>query len=928
MSSPERHSVRETRFVVGIDLGTTNTAVSYVDLESETRAVEQFAITQLIDAGEVGAPELLPSFCYLPGPHELPGGALELPWDADLEYAVGVFARERGGAVPGRLIGSAKSWLAHAGVDRTKGILPWHGDLGDDALSPVQVSRYYLGHIRAAWDSRFGAKRDCNGTPCVLSEQQVILTVPASFDEAARELTVAAARDAGLDNLVLIEEPLAAFYSWLWQHETTWQDGLTEGETVLVVDVGGGTTDFSLIRIENDYTLRRTAVGDHLLLGGDNMDMALARQVEATWNTRLAPKEWSLLCQECRRAKERLLADDAPESVKIGIAGAGSSIVAGTRTHVLERSTVVAAIRDGFFPAVSTDTAPPTKGSGIRAMGLPYASDAAVTRHLLQFLRLATGTVHGEPNEFVQPSHILFNGGALLPRVLRQRIAGVVGQWCGLQAPVAELEARDLNLAVSRGAAYYGLVRLGSGVRVKGGIARAYYLEVGTGAESQLVCVMPRDTEEGIPLQLQDQAFRLVTNQPVRFPLFCSATRLGDRLGQVLTDRDEISELPPLQTVLTYGRKSQDELDVCLASMLNEIGTLDIWCATPDDQHRYPLSFDLRAPAGNSVPETGGVTVEQERIEAGVLALRRAFRDGDRLPQVNRDLEDAVGVQRAEWGLLLLRTLADELIKHPDMRTVTPRHEARWLNLVGYCLRPGFGAAGDEWRMRELWKVWHAGPLSGRNPQVAAEWWVCWRRVAGGLRAGHQQHIGSGLLKELVPKSVERLGPRKRGVQEAAEMWRCLGAMERLSPKAKAQVIRAVLRPKQKLEPYHLWVVARLGARVLMYGPENGLIPAAKLEPLLTGLLQRAGRGKPQRMALFAVASLCRLCGLREFDIDDRIRGKARGLLQGTEAPEEWVAQLDAVRASSRAYESEAMGDALPLGLSMGERRTSSTKQH
>ncbi|MDX9979181.1 MAG: Hsp70 family protein, partial [Lentisphaeria bacterium] len=388
MSSATRSAStqRPTRFVVGIDLGTTNSSVCYVDTEGEP-GPRQFAIPQLVAAGEVGASELLPSFCYLAGTAELPTGALELPWDRQADHAVGVFARIQGAAIPERLVASAKSWLAHAGVDRTRGILPWGSELGGQMVSPVAVSARYLGHIRSAWDHAFSHLRDREGTPCVLAEQQVVLTVPASFDEVARQLTLDAASQAGLGQVVLIEEPLAAFYSWLWHHEADWRSLVDENETILVVDVGGGTTDFSLVRIEPGFSLRRTAVGEHLLLGGDNMDMSLAREAEAAWGAKLGPREWSQLCLECRRVKERLLAADAPASADLAVAGQGRSLIASTRTHTFAREQVVERIREGFFPPLAADAPDPERSRGMRQMGLPYASDPAVTRHLLRFLR-------------------------------------------------------------------------------------------------------------------------------------------------------------------------------------------------------------------------------------------------------------------------------------------------------------------------------------------------------------------------------------------------------------------------------------------------------------------------------------------------------------------------------------------------------------
>jgi molecular chaperone DnaK (HSP70) len=898
-----------SRYIVGIDLGTTNIAVSYVDTELD-RQIRPFPVSQLVSAGEVDSADMLPSFCYLPGEHELPPGALELPWNQNATFAVGIFAREQGAAIPGRLVSSAKSWLAHGGVDRTSGILPWGGDLGEAALSPVTVSGYYLSHLRAAWDAQFAGQSDRDGTPCVLAEQLVVLTVPASFDEVARELTVRAAREAGLQHLVLLEEPLAAFYSWLGTHEESWQQTLEAGSTVLVVDAGGGTTDFSLITIEEGGTLRRTAVGEHLLLGGDNIDMALARTVEASWKTKLGPREWSILCQQCRQAKEKLLSVDAPAEVKVVLPGSGSSVIGGGRSQVVTRQMLTEILLDGFFPELESTAASPARRAGIRTMGLPYVEDPAVTRHLLAFLRRASQSSSEGP---VQPNWILFNGGSLQPGILRRRLSEVVGSWAPAGEPIPELDSDNLNLAVSRGAAYYGLVRYGKGVKVKGGIARAYYLEVHGTEKTELLCVMPRDTDEGHVVKLAAHKFHLAANQLVQFPIYASSTRLRDRAGDIIADRAELTELPPLQTVLNYGKGQQKLLEVQVGSMLNEVGTLEVWCQTSEGHHRYPLSFNLRS-AQTDPPSAPEIILEADRIDAALAILQETFAGNEKPAGINRNLTEALGLPRQEWGLSLLRKLADDLLANPASRLRTPQHEARWLNLIGFCLRPGYGAAGDEWRLRQLWKLWHAGP-SVKQPQVLAEWWTCWRRLTGGLSLGQQQHVANSLMGQLIPKkSGEKLGPKKAGAQEAAEMWRCLGALERLPVETKLRILKALVQAPGKRDAAQFWVIARVGARRLLYGPENTIIPADRLQKLLPSLFRMVETANT-RQAYFAVASLCRRCGVRGLDIADEPRQTATLLLDRQSVPEEWRAQLAEVRHDSRDYQGEVAGDTLPLGL-------------
>ncbi|MBR5026089.1 MAG: Hsp70 family protein, partial [Victivallales bacterium] len=666
--------------------------------------------------GETAAETLLPSFCYLPGVHDLPENALSLPWDRSPKLAVGHFAREQGARIPERLIGSAKSWLAHAGVERTKPILPWGGELGDQMLSPVDASAQYLDHLKHAWDQRFAKIKDEDGTPCLLHNQQVVLTVPASFDETARELTVQAARKAGLSKLTLIEEPLAAFYAWLAANQNDWKQKVSVGDVVLVVDIGGGTTDLTIVEIEDDYTLRRKAVGEHLLLGGDNMDMTLAHIAETSWKTKLPQRQWSRLCQECRRAKEKLLSEDAPETMQVAVAGEGSSIFASLKTSDFKREEIQSAILDGFLPFVEIDSPPPERRRGIQSMGLPYAADAAVTKHILSFLKFAGKTLHN-PAPIALPNKILFNGGALIPPILRQRIRDVVANWNGGAIP-DELESADFSLAVSQGAAYYGLARRGEAVRVKGGIANAYFLEVAAQDGKRLLCVMPRDTDEGVVRQLPD-TFLLQANTPVSFPLHASATRLEDKLGDVVEDSDDITPLPPLQTILRFGRKTdKTDLKVTLSSQLNEIGTLDVWCETVDKSHRFPLSFVLRGTAQN---DAGGPLREDIIDEAHAVKalsfIEEAFaQDAQSLnASFMTKLEEILDAPRGEWGAPILRRMADLLLQHTEWRTATPAHEARWLNLTGFALRPGTGRAGRGAPLRFRDHLGHRGRVSGHR---------------------------------------------------------------------------------------------------------------------------------------------------------------------------------------------------------------------
>ncbi|NQZ57244.1 MAG: Hsp70 family protein, partial [Lentisphaeraceae bacterium] len=374
--------LHDSRFIIGIDLGTTNSVVSYVDRQSADKEVLDFPVMQHIATAELDFYAALPSFCYLPLPHEKEGDALNLPWRGDKNYVCGLYARNHGSGIPERFIASAKSWLAHKGVDRLANILPWGSEIPiEEKLSPVAVSRIFLNHVREGWNHKFAKTKDKDGNPCTLEESQVIVTVPASFDEAARELTVKAAKDAGFKHLTLLEEPLAAFYAWLAKTEN-WQEQISEGESILIVDIGGGTSDFSLVQYEEGSNLRRTAVGNHLLLGGDNIDMALAKTVEVQLKKKLAPREFSILCQRCRQAKEELLDPNGKEEVSIAVSSGGSSLVGGTLTGKLTKENVLDIIMNGFYPLISKDAPLPDRKAGIRDLALPYERDPSISAHL------------------------------------------------------------------------------------------------------------------------------------------------------------------------------------------------------------------------------------------------------------------------------------------------------------------------------------------------------------------------------------------------------------------------------------------------------------------------------------------------------------------------------------------------------------------
>ncbi len=606
-----------TKYSVGIDLGTTHCVLSYVDLskDDEDLTQEVMAIPQLTSPGVVENKQQLPSFLYLAHDAEISEGSTTLPWTAKPDYLVGDIARNLGSKTPIRLVSSAKSWLCHAGVDCKEPILPSEAPEEVGRVSPFQATKSYLSHMKDAWD-----KQHPNAA---LADQDLIITVPASFDPAARELTAEAARSIGLNQALLLEEPQSALYSWIDNSLGDWRNHVSVGDVILVIDVGGGTTDLSLIAVteqEGNLELTRVAVGDHILLGGDNMDLALAYTVKAKMEkdggSRLEAWQIQALTHACRDAKEKIFNDSSVNNVPLVVPSRGSSLIGGTLRTELTREEVDSVLVEGFLPKVSASDRPVSRPrSGLRTKGLPYAQDAGITRHLAGFLAKQLAATNDlehvelpENASFLHPTAVLFNGGVLKADALSERLLNVLNSWLTTeQAPEARLlEGADLDLAVAKGAAYYGVVRQGKGVRIKGGTAASYYVGVesampaipGMAPEIEAWCIAPFGLEEGTQEELPDDEFGLVIGEPVRFRFFASNIRREDNVGSRLdywTD-EELEELDEIEITLPEeGRNAGEVVPVHLSAAVTEVGTLELHAVSQQDDHRWKIEFDVRA---------------------------------------------------------------------------------------------------------------------------------------------------------------------------------------------------------------------------------------------------------------------------------------------------------------------------------------------
>ncbi len=952
--------------IVGIDLGTTHCAMAAVDPSVGPSApVVDVPVPQLVREGEVSARALLPSCVYLPAEGELPEGSLRLPW-GESPSPVGEFARVQGARVPGRVVASAKSWLCHAGVDRQAPILPWGAPPDVAKLSPVEAQAKILGHLSSAWEDLHPDKP--------LRAQEVVLTVPASFDEAARALTVSAARQAGFEKFTLLEEPQAAFYDFTARHRADLATALSGVRLVLVADVGGGTTDFTLVHsavLPEGPVLRRLAVGEHLLLGGDNMDAALARLCEgklASGGKRLSATQWTQLLAAARVAKEQLFGEAPPPKVGVSIVAGGSRLVGGALSTELLRDEAERAVLDGFFPLVPIDARLQRSArAGLTELGLPYAQDPAVTRHLAAFLRehapaawAALGEAPPHEGAVPRPDALLLNGGVFNSPRLAERLQDAASALFPGAPRIPLLGHQSLELAVARGAAYYGLARRGFGLKIGGGAARAYYVQLASGAAPSgtaaaapsggaparadasgpgaagedeaaagegppCVCLIPRGFDEGESVDLKGRGFALTLGRPVAFQLHSTTADRIDKPGDIVPlDEASFRPLPPIHTLLKGASAPGGTVPVHLRATLTEIGTLELWCVSDVADERWRLEFELRGRA-----ERGGLSVTESmpaRFGEASALIGKVFGHKP-LPGVGpkdvknllRSLEKALG-PRESWRVPLLRELWSALYAGAAKRRRSADHERVFFQLTGFSLRPGFGYPLDEWRAEETFKLFADLVQFHGDKPVWIEFWVMWRRVAGGLPEAAQRALWDYLrphLERRVPPEVKAAGKLKGIVPEGLdEMVRAAASLEHLGPGDKVELGRWVgqrLVHKDTTGGPWAWALGRLGARVPLYGSGHRTVPPEVAEEW-TRLLLSAGLSKTDG-APFAVAQLARLTEDRTRDLDPQLREEVAAALAAANAPEAWRRMVTEVVRLEAADEARALGDTLPAGL-------------
>lgn len=956
------HSSRPTH-AVGIDLGTSHTVVASVPLDGATGDIALLDIPQRSTAGELVAQSLLPSVRYQAAKGEL-GEAWQQPWppqgaDEAAPAVIGRWARDLGAAVPGRLVASAKSWLSHTGVDRTAPILPWGA--GDDVVkvSPLVASSSYLAHVRTAWDRAY--------PEAPLHQQAVVLTVPASFDEGARALTLEAAQLAGLPRVQLLEEPKAAFHDWLVLQGDELAAQLADSRLVLVVDVGGGTTDLTLIRVGASAdgslpTLTRTAVGEHLMLGGDNMDLALAHQLESAFageGQKLPAQRFAQLVQRCRMAKEQLLAQNAPEQIGITLLGGGSKLMAATQSVTLTREQVLQSVVDGFLPVVQISDMPARRQGALRGFGLPYPADAAISRHLAQFLARHAGAE--------LPDTVLLNGGVFHAHAIVQRLTDLLTQWRG--SAVRVLHNPHPDWAVARGAAAYGLAQhqhqqqaaqalqesqsnppqtqsqitqtaIKSEVsrivpRIGGGSARSYWLLLPGKKEEapQGICLLPHGTEEGVRMVLSGRRFALKLGQAVRFNLLAnSQSHAPVQAGQIapLTG-DGWVELPPLATVLPAPEgRSAAQVEVQLQACMSEVGTLEVRCvAVQDAGQSWLLPFAVRGAvtaetiAGCPDPQSAEAQKQSNSVATklpdAVALIDRIFGTqaqevtAKEVRQLRQSLERVLG-PREGWELGLLRALFDALLARARRRRRTADHERVWFNLAGWCLRPGVGAELDGWRIDQIWALYGQGLGHAKEAANWTEWWVFWRRVAAGLNEARQMELLEDVAGHM-QKAVQQNTRGKSSHGSYDDMLRLFAAMEAVPWQYRQEMgqwmLQRLRREDETVQTW--WAIGRLAARQSLAANAHLVMPPEAALEFLNATLAQDWR--KNETAMFAAVQMARMTGDRARDLPDAVRAQVLEKMRSSGAPERWMAMVEQVVQMEAEDHRRSLGDSLPPGL-------------
>jgi molecular chaperone DnaK (HSP70) len=959
--------ISHSKFLVGIDLGTTHTVVAYqqkatANTKTSDSKTKIFEIFQLIAPGTVAKRALLPSFRYHPANGEIADSDLALPWRASNRLCetnavvIGEWARTLGAKVDGRLVSSAKSWLSHDKVDRTAPILPWGNDSREDGtnniykVSPLHACASYLDHIHQAWNHEYPESP--------LNNQHIVITIPASFDEGARSLTLEAAKLAGLDSILLLEEPTAACYDW---HQRTAaidntlpktllssnQHSVSHKNNILICDIGGGTTDLALIQAkvcDDQLSLNRIGVGNHLMLGGDNIDLALAYHVEQqllnqdnTTKKKLSVAALSQLVQQTRMAKETLLGNDAPDTAQVTILGSGSKLIGASKKITLDKRLVHNIALDGFFPTVGFDQTLTKKANALQDFGLPYENDAAISKHIAQFIRQHCQDSHTQ-SKTTLPSTLLLNGGVFNSPLIKQRLLAQLALWSGDdQTEVQVLENPHPNLSVALGAVAYAQLKFDSSaeksIKIGGGSARAYFLKLSQGdlnhEHAQGICILNKGCEEEVDVELPHRVFELIVGEPVKFSLVSSNADQAFNVGDLVSlNAENFIQLPELSTAIKMeNSQTNHRVKVSLSTRLTDVGVLDMHChslSTPT-QH-WQLAFTVRK---NSEPTTDKFDDTNQhlahKIEDAKAFIEHAFKDHSTTNKFNaikslrKQLETLFG-HRDTWSSDLARALFDCFLNHKKSRRRSEQHEQIWFRLAGFLLRPGFGYTLDDWRIDQIWPLYAQGLQYKKSTQAWADWWTFWRRAAGGLNAAQQQTIFTDIQPFVDFENANKRKITETGEQRSInDIILLLGALEHLQIDDKIDGVNSLLQrcglPKANNLQTYWWAIGRLCARTPFYGSIHSVIDAEDMQALLPYWLDSDWKKHP--FIAFATVMMSRKCGDRLRDLDNESRQLILDKLSKSAVSNTWIQMVTNVTELDEVQSKKIYGDALPSGLTL-----------
>lgn len=905
-----------SRYAIGIDFGTTNSCCAFIDLKQQKKSIEFFKIPQLVESGEIAERTLLPSFVFIPEKHEKESGMMALPWDDKIGYCVGELARRRSVTSPGRTVSSAKSWLCNSRIDRKSPVLPWTQTDESIKISPFEAVKRILSHIRDAWNYKNPLEEQR------FEKQDIVLTVPASFDDSARELTVEAAAEAGLSGISLLEEPQSAFYFWLSNHELMWKKELRGIGSAIVCDVGGGTTDFTLISAEttsDDVILKRTAVGDHLLLGGDNMDMSLALMAEKEYvggTSKLGTASWAALSSECRAVKERLLSENAPEYATVTVLGRGSSIMRSAISARISREGCLNSVIDGFFPEASFEESR-KQAPGLSEWGLPFQKDPRITAHMADFIKS-----HLKDGSF--PDAVLFNGGVFRSDALRERMLKQLEQWAG--RPVRLLESSDLDLAVAGGAAYFALVRTGEGVRIGGGSPRSYYVRIGTGSDEGYLCLIPKDLMTETVQEIKERVFSLKLDFPVSFSIFSSNRREDDLTGDIIDSSEDLTPLPPLFAVMPKTEKKEKTRDVYLKSVLTEIGILELFCAAESGNGEWKLRFGVARDEINAkkaeedaAAASVGHKLDPELVERTRETVIASFdkKSAGRHENLLQEIESIWDIPREQWHISLNRLIFDALLETSSRRKIDPKSEGSWFNAAGFVLRPGFGYPLDEWRIGQAEALIPRWLQHNKEQKNRAEWHIFWRRCAGGLSGEAQRtlfdRVSSWLFKG--KKHIKSFSGPTPNAAERREIYSMLSYFDKLPASLKKEtgdLIMEQVFPRDA--DFACSLIKRIGGRRTIFGGSTFIVPPNDAVAWAKRIISKGPRTKA---AFAAVSAIGMITGDGSRDIEEGIRAEFIKYLKESGAEELFIMPLLELMPEEPEPEEVFTGDSMPPGLTL-----------